>query len=149
MSEPTIKFQYAIFCDDIRTEDNGKGLFVGVYTGGISFSSVPHKFRFCAFLQCSSMVEVASLDPNGQTELEIQFEMAHDGGGPVSTQNPLKIPHSIMVDSISGFSAMLIGPTIEIKGPGILTLKVRELGQEWIDVAQKRVGIMSAPSSAP
>jgi hypothetical protein len=49
---PTSPLGYTIFCDDIRQEDNGKLLYIGVYTGDMTFSGPPPGLltTFCAFV---------------------------------------------------------------------------------------------------
>lgn len=36
-----VKIAYAILCDDVRREDNGKNIFIGVYANDIVFPSFP------------------------------------------------------------------------------------------------------------
>jgi hypothetical protein len=40
-SRPTLEVKYAIVCDDIRTEDNGKDIIIGVYNDKILVRSFP------------------------------------------------------------------------------------------------------------
>lgn len=40
----------AIFCDDIRREDNGKEFLIGVYSGDIVFPHFPGRINLCIWL---------------------------------------------------------------------------------------------------
>jgi hypothetical protein len=44
-----LSLRSTLICDDIRREDNGKLLFVGVYTPGIRFAQLPASISLCAF----------------------------------------------------------------------------------------------------
>ena len=41
----------AILCDDIRIEDNGKFMLLGVYSGGIIVPQMPIKLSYCLYLE--------------------------------------------------------------------------------------------------
>ena len=39
--KPEFKVRYGIVCDDLRIEDNGKQILIGIYNGGIVLNSFP------------------------------------------------------------------------------------------------------------
>jgi len=45
-----IDISTAVFCDDIRREDNGKELLIGVYSGDIVFPHFPGRVNLCIWL---------------------------------------------------------------------------------------------------
>jgi hypothetical protein len=47
----SIKVNYALVCDSIRQEDNGKLIFVGVYTGDILISRYPADLTLQVWLE--------------------------------------------------------------------------------------------------
>ncbi len=58
-----LKMQYALVCDDVRREDSGKLILIGVYARDIRLTSVP------ATLVLSLVVNVMAPEP-----LEVDFE---------------------------------------------------------------------------
>jgi len=48
---PVVEANYCILCDDVREENNGKGLFVGVYTGTVESRQDPFEGRFACAIQ--------------------------------------------------------------------------------------------------
>ena len=52
------RFAYSIFCDDIRNEDNGKAIFIGVYSGAMIVPSFPTTLpSFCIALTILTPLE--------------------------------------------------------------------------------------------
>jgi len=49
-NKPPIRVDYAILCDDIRQEANGKLILIGIYTGDILISEFPAKLSLCILL---------------------------------------------------------------------------------------------------
>lgn len=45
-----ISIPTAIICDDVRREDNGKEILIGVYTGDMIFAQLPGTMRACIWL---------------------------------------------------------------------------------------------------
>jgi hypothetical protein len=39
--KPHVRVRYVLFCDDIRSEANGKSIFIGVYHGMVLFQAFP------------------------------------------------------------------------------------------------------------
>ena len=82
-----------IVCDDIRQENNGKLLFIGVYTETIT---IPSKARFPLFLPLSIFMQLDDANSAGkagkfqifppdqkQAMIETVFETNSDGTSPV------------------------------------------------------------------
>jgi len=49
-----VKIEYAILCDDVRREDNGKLIIIGAYASDIRVSSYPAVLRLSAVLALRS-----------------------------------------------------------------------------------------------
>lgn len=62
------KFKHVIFCDDIRTEQNGKKLLIGVYTGRL----VPSSFPFGSKLSILIVVEPSAEGSSLVVEVRLQ-----------------------------------------------------------------------------
>ena len=53
MKTPLIKFHHAILCDDVRKEDSGKLIFIGVYGPSIKVEKLPATLAFRAVIPVS------------------------------------------------------------------------------------------------
>jgi hypothetical protein len=42
---PSVAFEYALLCDDVRREDNGKFIFIGIYANSILLPAFPSTIR--------------------------------------------------------------------------------------------------------
>lgn len=49
-----LKFKCVVICDDIRREDNGKQILIGVYSGNIVVEKFPANLVLSAWLQCTA-----------------------------------------------------------------------------------------------
>ena len=49
-NKPPVKLDYAILCDDIRKEDNGKMMLIGIYSGDILVPTFPSKLPLSMLL---------------------------------------------------------------------------------------------------
>ena len=58
---PPKKIEYAIVCDDVRREDNGKFIIIGAYGSDIRVSSIPANLRFSLLVAVRSEIEHQTL----------------------------------------------------------------------------------------
>lgn len=58
---PPKKIEYAIVCDDVRREDNGKFIIIGAYGSDIRVSSTPAKLRLSLLVAARSETEHKTL----------------------------------------------------------------------------------------
>ena len=49
-ASPKAKIEYAIICDDVRREENGKMMIIGAYASDIGLPSYPARLRLCMVL---------------------------------------------------------------------------------------------------
>ena len=54
---PSKKIEYAIVCDDVRREDNGKFIIIGAYGSDIRVSSTPANLRLSLLVAARSETE--------------------------------------------------------------------------------------------
>jgi hypothetical protein len=80
--------KYTLICDDMRREDNGKLIIIGLYTGTVALPQLPFvlpSLTFCTFLES---------DRPGQWSMEFRLEQLETGrsmvggGGAVVVQQP-------------------------------------------------------------
>lgn len=108
----------AIFCDDIRQENTGKFLFIGVYPGDLIPSTLPAAFPMAVFVRVYGMpagkhpFAVKVLAPGGRILLEQEDSMESSADAPI-------------VLIFSGFAA-------NIESPGDLNVRIIIDGQELL-----------------
>lgn len=60
-ASPPKKIEYAIVCDDVRREDNGKLIIIGAYSSDIIIPSYPTKLRLTILIAVRSETEHRAL----------------------------------------------------------------------------------------
>ncbi|HMB11451.1 hypothetical protein [Saliniramus sp.] len=123
---PAFRLINAVFCEDIRREDNGKDMLLGVYGGDIVIARCPIRVGVSLWLQYVSAPAKA-----GETgiHLRLRFE-GHDE--PVS-----QIGLPFMEEGETTLA--LRGMPVAINGSGVLLLEYCLPGQDWVEIARKRV----------
>ncbi|MCC5979849.1 MAG: hypothetical protein JJU21_17455 [Salinarimonas sp.] len=123
---PAFRLMNAVFCEDIRREDNGKDMLLGVYGGDIVAARCPIRVGVSLWLQY-----VSAPVRTGETgiALRLRFE-GHEK--PVS-----QIGLPFMEEGEATLA--LRGMPLEINGSGTLLLERRLPGQDWEEIARKRV----------
>lgn len=106
----TVSFSHAVLCDDIRREENGKFLIIGMYTGGFA----PQ--RFPLIIQPAFAIW-ARADEVGIYNLDFQIflEPNHHAEGGINVEVEINDPDEPLFVPIKG-------PPINIGGPGKLKL---------------------------
>jgi len=90
---PSIKIEYAIICDDIRREDNGKLIIIGVYGSDITVPVYPVSLSLGILIAVRSATD--KLEP-------INFRVLQDGIQKLEIKDKLKM--SLTVEGIALFS---------------------------------------------
>jgi hypothetical protein len=83
---PAIVFQALVLCDDIRFENNGKLLLIGVYSDVVQVFKLPLQLRSLGLAVRAKAMSagriaftVTATDPQGNTLLEANGEMKYEG----------------------------------------------------------------------
>jgi hypothetical protein len=83
---PAVVFQALVLCDDIRFENNGKLLLIGVYSDIVQVFKLPLQMRSLGLaVRAKAMsagriaFSVTATDPHGNTLLEANGEMNYAG----------------------------------------------------------------------
>lgn len=138
----TLKIEAAVLCDQVRTENNGKQILIGVYGQNIVFAFLPATLAL--FLWTRVMPEKA-----GQIKSELRVVGPHE----------LIMAKANLITNIpkAGLASMsVIGPLqLTFQSEGIVKFQIREEGCDWetaleIPVAQTKVPgspIVVAPSA--
>jgi hypothetical protein len=85
-SEPSVIFEALVLCDDIRFENNGKLLLIGVYSDVVQVFKLPLQLRSLGLaVRARAMSRgriaftVTASDPQGNNLLEANGEMNYEG----------------------------------------------------------------------
>lgn len=135
LSSLTIEPIYVIVCDDIRTESNGKDIFIGVYTGDIVIGKVPGMLNLCFWVD-------AKTTGTGERAFEYRvvlepddIQIARIGATLISTP-----------DADSG-SFAFGGIIFQVQRPGALSVQFKQSGEEWREIMRKKI-IVNRDSSS-
>ena len=83
---PAVIFQALVVCDDIRFENNGKLLLIGVYSDVVQVLKLPLQLRSLGLAVRAKVMSagrisfsVSATDPQGNSLLEANGEMNYEG----------------------------------------------------------------------
>jgi hypothetical protein len=122
-----IDIQAIILCDDVRREDNGKILVIGMYVGDVLIRQFPTALRLTWLL----MGKITSTE-NPAVEFKVDFN--RDASSPRSMAATVSLVQS------QDPSTMLVisGIPIEAQEPTSVVLSVKD-GTEWKELARKNL----------
>ncbi len=124
---PRIDIEYVIVCDDIRREDNGKELLIGVYTRDIVVGAFPAVLQL-AFWICYV--------PTALGTIETEFRLVDEQDAEF-----FKGKTSSQIDVIARSSIRLAGLPVPLQIPGTLRFQSRTREDEdWTTV--KTIGVL-------
>lgn len=107
-----------VFCDDIRREDNGKAILIGVYTGDLIPGVLPTN------LPLSLWIDIRDV-PLGHHNLVIKVELP--GGEKIS------VPGQLDVEEVDKpITLMFVGMPAQINAPGLIRVLVDISGTEVV-----------------
>jgi hypothetical protein len=108
--------EYTLVCDEVRQENNGKYLVIGLYAPGIIFQRFPATLNKLTFFTC--------LRPQESGTWELAFRLSHlDTGAIVGPEGKVKI--EIRVQSNATYPRTyvpLVIPGIQFQMPGLYAL---------------------------
>ncbi len=139
-----IELREGLICDEIRREDNGKALLVGVYPGDILMSKIPGKMRLAFWLQGRSNVA-------GKASIDFELSMVADDDGAAS---PRAITLSADMGGLSPNTPAVIvfqGVPVEVIESGTLVLRTRVSDpgepEQWREILSKRVALQTGAAA--
>lgn len=131
--QPKLSIKYAVICDDIRREDNGKQILIGVYSEDIIVSSFPAQLNLAMWLQCKA---------ENSGEVNFDFRALRDGNDEI-----FKGSAKIQVPTADKLLSIAVTPLIvQIISPGTLTFQVRQHQGRWQTV--KKMGVGASPKKS-
>lgn len=137
-SKPSVSIDYAILCDEIRQEDNGKLLVIGMYTGDILIGNFPGTLPLTILLHGQS-------DADCSVPIEIRFTVEFEDDKPftASAGGDLNIKGTAQRKE---FFTPLPKVPIEFRDKGRLLIDYRIDKKRWRRLIDKRVDQCEAPS---
>lgn len=112
-----MRTENAAICDDIRTENTGKLILVGVYQENILVTKFPTQFRLAAWAEIR-------VDRNGDIPIEFRI-----------LRNRKPLVHGGGILNVRDFTQRVAFTTppmpIELDSECALSFQLRETGQKW------------------
>jgi hypothetical protein len=116
-----IKVKAAVICDDVRIEDSGKRILIGVYVGELIFDSFPSLFAPKFWIHFVPWIKKGLMN----------FEMKIEIPGSADIVTPLVLP---IGEEKTTAEVTAQGEPLEIGGPGTLRVALRPVGGRWTEV---------------
>jgi hypothetical protein len=131
MTATKIDIDFAFICDEVRREDNGKLLIIGVYTNDIIVINFPVNLL---------LTVVVGFNVDEPIETDFELKISHDG----RLLSAMRGHFNLEKSSITGLQKM---PLPNISGPGELQFAMRFGDGEWQTI--RKIPILSANVSPP
>jgi hypothetical protein len=130
MSEQSARINplFAIFCDDIRREDNGKELLIGVYSGSLQLPMLPTPVMLSVWVP---------FERSGIGKVPIEFRLL---GSDEKTIGYGAIELSFTDSDYTIGSLPLRGLTAMLVRPGEITFQLRQHDESWKTVRKLSIG---------
>jgi len=96
----SVSVDFALLCDDIRREDTGKNIFIGVYLGGVDLHANPFRgvFQLAAFIERKdpSLTHIQVISKfDGEQISRTDLEVSDEAG------KKIFLPVPVVVDGIT------------------------------------------------
>lgn len=106
-----------VFCDDIRREDNGKAILIGVYTGDLVVQKLPTQFPLSAWIRLTGV-------DRGKHSVNIRFDFP--GGESLGMDGEAEVNDPNETDDI-----ILVGFPAILKEEGDITCNFVVSGEDY------------------
>jgi len=141
-SKKGAKLKSFILCEEIRKEDNGKLIFIGVYPENVLAYKFPAKLKFAIWISG----ETTAI--SNKIELDIAAEPLDDGDKiPIArAEMDMPISEDKLVSGTTDFNLWLEGLIVGFEKESRLIIRAREKGGRWKPIGTKL--ILSHPGHA-
>lgn len=130
MPAGNIQVRYALVCDDVRREENGKEMLIGLYNGAMSIAVLPQDIPVSMWLS-------VRYEGSGVVTKEMRVIARK---GTVLAQTELPIP---LQDNARPGSIVIKGIPLKLREPGSLIFQWRDFPAEadaqWHDLAELEI----------
>ncbi len=136
-----------IICDDVRIENNGKAILIGIYTGTISLQSFPSTLRLAFWL-------LGEVHGEGKIDFSVKVSFKPKDAEQQAFEANISPIEILVTDPYAelkqDFQLALPGIGVTFQQPGTLTVDVKQPRQsEYQTIAQKLVIRSEDTSSEP
>lgn len=137
--------KYGIICDDVREENNGKSIIIGIYTGDILVKKFPCVLNLSVWLGVNIEIE-EDLD-FFRIECRIQVDFNNNDSvkvKPLTARTHIDIRDITFTAASNGKDTIVVEQGInravlEIPTKGVLTVSVREPKKRWRKLISKEI----------
>lgn len=134
-----LEIREVLVCDDIRREDNGKAILIGVYTGDMVFSNFPVNVRLSFWLQGRARKGAGA----GQAQFKIDVTQQDIEQAPTLVDAIFDAPPSEIIGGVLVFASV----PITAKQPGRLVLSIKDDDDgKWVELMNKKI-ILANPTA--
>ncbi len=127
-----------IICDDVRKEDNGKIILIGVYPAGILTSSLPSQLAFMTYFE----VIPVDQEPVSLTA-RVHFGRASAANAPLQMRLDIKFANM----EATGVILPKVG--FNVTKPGTYYVDISFDGHTWVNLAKKSIDLMPRNAISP
>ena len=129
--------RYAIIADDVRREENGKGIIIGAYTGNIAISEFPYLAGLSFWIEGPAVKET--------TKFELKIELLNEQGKSLTAFSAFA---SVVPTPGVDTTTVVVGGGVPITEPGALVLLYKH-ENEWVELVRKPIEKARLSSTAP
>ena len=125
-----LNHKYTLVCDEVRQENNGKFIVIGVYTPGIVLPRFPTGLPKLTFFNC--------FEPSENGAWDLGFQLRHvDTGAIVGPDGRIKIEIQIKAETggIPQSYVPITIPNIQFQMPGMYAFTLNGANFEGVTVA--------------
>jgi hypothetical protein len=137
-NSPRVKPIFALFCDDIRYENNGKQILIGVYTGDILISQIPAIISLAVWIAFERINDTTG-------ELPVEFRMINTQGNSLGYGSATLHLTSDLHDG----AIALPGLPLQLQQPDTLTFQLKQADDRWESIRSTHVRLAPTSATAP
>ena len=132
-----ISFKFAVVCDDIRREDNGKFMIIGAYAAELIVSEFPAPLVLSAFIP---------FEAEKKESFDLEFQVLIDGQRVYKASGRIEVVSGEppLIDALP-----ILRILMTLNGEGTIEFQAREKDKEWETVRRLPVKKRPVSSSAP
>jgi hypothetical protein len=136
-----INVEYAFFCDDVRREDNGKFIFIGVYTQQLSVPRFPQPLSLSFFIHGKNI-------GIGKQPFQIRV-LFMPGELPVFGMSATTVVEKAPPEGeVPAFDFDSQGVGIQAQRKGYLSLQFSQQNEGWTELSRLTIRSAESPSSS-
>lgn len=136
-----IKVLTFLLADDIRQEQNGKSIIIGVYSGDVLVSRFPADLKVAIWLE----IEITDKSMKPTMDLELRMQLVDDSGKKqFESSEPIKfVTPDAALAKVTKIKAGLIINSIPLHAncEGSIVVSLREPNKRWRKIMTKRIGL--------